>query len=212
VANRPYRLVRRAETSDATRRAILAAAVQLFEEQGFRGTTVVQIAARAGVSVNTIYTSVGGKPHLLTALIDAAATAANEWERSGVQDATSGGEVIAAFAAGTRRVLEQHEWLLGEVYETAGTEPQVRDRLAEPEAAYRRRVMTAAGRLAELGDLRADLTVDRAADIVWFYFGFAPWRELRAAQWDWPDAEEWLGAQASHALLEHSAPDPTPPT
>jgi AcrR family transcriptional regulator len=187
----------------ATRRAVLAAAVELFEEHGYRATTVSQIAARAGVSVNTIYTSVGRKPHLLTALIQAAAMdPATEGAMAAVHSAESGDAVIEAFAAGTRRVLERHEWLLGQLHEQAAAEPHVREVLARPEVEFRRRVAAAAGRLAELGALRTGVPSNRAADIIWFHFGFSPWRELRQARWDWPDAEMWLRAQAVHALVD----------
>ena len=42
----------------------------------------------------------------------------------GVQHATSGREVISAYAAGTRSVLEQHEWLLSQLCENAVAEPR----------------------------------------------------------------------------------------
>ena len=45
----------------ATRREILGAAERLFAEQGYAQTSIVDIAAAAGVSVPTIYASVGQK-------------------------------------------------------------------------------------------------------------------------------------------------------
>jgi AcrR family transcriptional regulator len=206
VASRPYRLVKRAEAAAATRRSVLAAAVELFEERGYRGTRIAEVAARAGVSVNTIYTSIGGKPHLLTALIDAAATdPAIERSMRAVRSSDSGDGVIAALAAGTRRVVERHEWLLGQLYDNAAAEPLIREVLAEPEATYRDHVATAAARLADLGALRHDLGLDRATDIMGFHFGFNPWRELRRARWNWSDAEKWLRTQAFHGLIGGAA-------
>jgi AcrR family transcriptional regulator len=52
---RPYRQVQRSESADETRRRIVKATFDLHGEQGISGTTMKQIAARAGVSVGTVY-------------------------------------------------------------------------------------------------------------------------------------------------------------
>lgn len=53
-----------------TRRQIVAAAGELYARQGFASTTVDAIAARAGVSRKTVFTSVGGKVKLLKLAYD----------------------------------------------------------------------------------------------------------------------------------------------
>ena len=53
-----------------TRRQIVAAAGRLFATQGFAATTVDAIAAEAGVSRKTVFTSVGGKVALLKLAYD----------------------------------------------------------------------------------------------------------------------------------------------
>ena len=52
---RTYRQARRGETADETRRRIVQATFQLHGEQGIAATTMKQIAARAGVSVGSVY-------------------------------------------------------------------------------------------------------------------------------------------------------------
>jgi AcrR family transcriptional regulator len=52
---RAYRLGRRAESSGETRRRIVEATFQLHSEQGIADTSMTDIAARAGVSVGTVY-------------------------------------------------------------------------------------------------------------------------------------------------------------
>src|SRR5690348_969918 len=52
---RRYELKARAETQRATRERIAAAAAQLHEEAGIAGTTVADIARRAGVQRLTVY-------------------------------------------------------------------------------------------------------------------------------------------------------------
>lgn len=55
MAPRAYRLGRRAESADDTRRRIVAATRALHVERGVADTTVKQIARRADVSVGTVY-------------------------------------------------------------------------------------------------------------------------------------------------------------
>jgi AcrR family transcriptional regulator len=52
---RRYRLGRRAEAAEETRRRIVRATFDLHAEQGIAGTTMPQIAERAEVSVGTVY-------------------------------------------------------------------------------------------------------------------------------------------------------------
>src|SRR4051812_4074732 len=65
----PYRSPLRERQAAETRGRISAAAMELFTEQGFAGTTVAAIADRAGVSVPTIYAAFGSKGAILTALM-----------------------------------------------------------------------------------------------------------------------------------------------
>src|SRR5689334_4160885 len=62
----------RAQQAAGTRAAVLAAAHELFVEQGYGATTVDQIAARAGVSKPTVFSAVGNKQTVLSAVRDVA--------------------------------------------------------------------------------------------------------------------------------------------
>ena len=69
---RAYSSPLRAQQAAATRKAVLDAARELFVEQGYGATTVDQIAARAGVSKPTVFTAVGNKQTVLSAVRDVA--------------------------------------------------------------------------------------------------------------------------------------------
>jgi AcrR family transcriptional regulator len=69
---RQYSSAVREAKARETRSALVAAARRLFIQQGYAVTTVDQIAAAAGVSRATVFTSVGGKPALLKAAYDVA--------------------------------------------------------------------------------------------------------------------------------------------
>ena len=71
-APRPYVSPQRELAARHTRRAVIAAAQSLFVEHGYVGTTVDQIAERAGVSKPTVFASAGSKRSLLKDLFDLA--------------------------------------------------------------------------------------------------------------------------------------------
>lgn len=54
-SGRTYRLGRRGEAAEETRRRVVQATFDLHAEQGIAETTMAQIAERAGVSVGTVY-------------------------------------------------------------------------------------------------------------------------------------------------------------
>lgn len=62
---RPYDSTRRREQATETRRLIVGAAHDLFVERGYGRTTMAEVAAAAGVAVETVYASYRNKPTLL---------------------------------------------------------------------------------------------------------------------------------------------------
>lgn len=66
---RPYSSAVRDRQAQHTRAAVVHAAARCFAERGYAGTTMKDIAERAGVSVETVYGQ-GGKASLLTAAVD----------------------------------------------------------------------------------------------------------------------------------------------
>ena len=64
---------RRQVAAEQTQRAIVEAAARLFAENGYQQASITQIAAAAGVAVQTVYNSVGGKRELLSRVLDFAA-------------------------------------------------------------------------------------------------------------------------------------------
>src|SRR4051812_33039545 len=77
TGKRGYRSPRRIEQAAETRRAVLAAARELFVNSGYNATTVAQIAAHAGVSLDTVYAAVGRKPQLLRELVETSISGAD---------------------------------------------------------------------------------------------------------------------------------------
>ncbi len=71
-ARRPYRSPHRERQAARTRAAVLEAARDLFSERGWAGTSIRDVAMTAGVSVETVYATVGSKGDLLVAVHDIA--------------------------------------------------------------------------------------------------------------------------------------------
>ena len=71
-SRRPYRSPVRTEQIENTRRRAIDAALRLFVERGYAGTTVAAVAQEAGISPETIYVSLKGKRGLLESVIEAA--------------------------------------------------------------------------------------------------------------------------------------------
>jgi len=62
--------MQRGEKSERSRRQVLDAALHLFSHQGFRGTSVRDIAERARVSIGNVYHHFPDKEALFTTLLD----------------------------------------------------------------------------------------------------------------------------------------------
>src|SRR5690349_19724964 len=69
---RTYNSTRRSRQAAQTRSEILTATVELFGTNGWSGTTLAAIAAKADVAVETIYAGFGSKKGLLRAALDVA--------------------------------------------------------------------------------------------------------------------------------------------
>ncbi|HEX8616187.1 MAG TPA: TetR/AcrR family transcriptional regulator [Thermoanaerobaculia bacterium] len=62
--------MQREEKSERSRRAVLDAALTLFSQQGYRATTMREVADRAGVSTGNVYHHFPDKDAIFRALID----------------------------------------------------------------------------------------------------------------------------------------------
>lgn len=194
---------RRADYAALTRQAIIDTARALFAAKGFFATTVEDIATGARVAPATVYAVGGGKHGLLHTLMD-------QWQNAPVIQATYGdiaaltdGEtILRETASGTREVREQWGDVMRMVLATAPHDPRVAESLTAATGKYRDGMVLTAHRLADVGALKPDLSVAAATDVLWFYFGYSSYFTLTDENgWSLAEAEKWLLAQASSALL-----------
>lgn len=174
VKARSYRSRVRAEQAVSTRRRILAAAQRLFVAHGYAATTVAAIAAEAGVSLDTIYASVGRKPQLILGAIDVvlgespdAPAAEQRGYVIAIREAPTAEEKIALYAEALGRLLPQVEPLQEALRYAGMSDPECHlawRQLVDRRAANMRLF---AADLRATGQLRPDLSDAQVADIVW---------------------------------------------
>ncbi len=199
VKPRTYRSSLRAEQARRTRQAILEAARLLLSEQGYVATTVAQIAARAGVAVDTVYASVGPKPVLMRLLMETAISGSDEAIPAEQRDyvrqvraAATAEQKIAIYAsavvAANARLAPLH-LVLRDAAAQAPELAQIRDEIATRRAGNMRLF---AQDLAGTGQLRPGIDVEEVADVVWSmnsaeYFSLlvrdCGWAPERFARW-----------------------------
>jgi AcrR family transcriptional regulator len=179
---RRYHSPRRSEQAAQTRRAVLAAARDLFVGQGYAATTVAEIAREARVAVDTVYATVGRKPALLREVLETAisgvdvAVPADERDYvARVRAAASARDKITAYVTGLVDVQRRLAPVFLALRDAAGADIEsaaLWKEIAERRAQNMRRF---AADLRATGELRADLTDDDVADIVWSMNGTEYW-------------------------------------
>jgi AcrR family transcriptional regulator len=194
---------RRAEYADATRRAIVAAARELFAARGYVLTKVDDIAAAARVSPATVYAVGGGKQGLLYRLVEEWSTAPEvATSYLAVEGAATGYEVLDIVATTVRAMRDEWGDVMRIVLASAPVDVGAAERLDVATGRYREAMRIAARRLDRLDVLRGGLSVDDAVDVLWFYFGYAGYFTLTDDNGWSPDrAQAWLRDTAATELL-----------
>ncbi|MGE3285197.1 MAG: TetR/AcrR family transcriptional regulator [Pseudonocardia sp.] len=171
---RPYDGTRRRAAAARTRAAVLRAAHELFTSRGYADTAVAEIAARAGVSVDTLYATVGRKPQLLLAVHDMelagsdspVAAADREYVRRMRAEPTAAGK-IAIYAAALGEVLPRTVPLLVALRTAGASDPACREVWDAVRARRAGNMRLLAADLRSTGELREELDDDTVADLVW---------------------------------------------
>lgn len=211
---RRYESPRRQEQAAQTRRDILATAGTLFRERGFAGTSMPQIAAEAGVVVETVYRAFGSKAGLFRAVVESALAAGPTRADVPVEERPAIRAVIeeqdprrqvALYAATQPGIHRRAGPLLRALRDAAGTDKELRKLWDEMEAWRLDGQGRLAGMLAERGTLRHGLSVEAARDVIWTLCSLAVHDLLVLERgWSYERYEAWL----AEALVRELLPDP----
>jgi AcrR family transcriptional regulator len=171
---RPYDATRRRQQARETREAILDVARSRFLTDGYAPTTIASIADDVGVSVDTIYKSFGGKPGLVRAICERALAGGGPVHAETRSDALQASEpdpraIIRGFGSLSVEVAPRVAPILLLIRDAAAADPEMADLQREMNTQRLDRMTANASNLAAAGYLRDDVTVERAAEIMWTY-------------------------------------------
>ena len=209
---RVYRSELRAEQARATRRQVVTAASRLFSERGYAATTIEAVAAEAGVSRKTVFTSVGGKVELMKLAYDWAIAGDDQpmaqVERPEIREMKAEPDAVVVIEKyvvmleeSLTRVAPIHDALRS----AADVDEQARELLETMEQQRLRGMGMFAADLDSRGALRDGLTREGAADLLWFYIQPVHW-DLLVQQRGWSRAayRTWLRTSLELHLLGRS--------
>jgi AcrR family transcriptional regulator len=179
VASRKYEQRLRAESSAATRRRILDALEQRLREAPTEPVSMDEIATRAAVARTTVYLVFGSRAGLFDAL------ATELWTRAGLADLT---EAVAhpdarehlrgGLRAGVQIFVALRDVAVA-LFSMSALDPEsVGGAMVRLEERRWGGMEYLARRLDEQGQLRADVTVEEAADVLWVLASFASFDSL----------------------------------
>jgi AcrR family transcriptional regulator len=195
---------RRAVQAEQTRQEILQAARARFARDGYAATSLKDIAADAGVSVQTLYDSVGSKAHLvrsLNDLIDREADLMAIVAEVGTESDPRAMAVIPARV--TARLLDRCGDIMRACLAGGLAEPGLVPLVEEGGRRHRDGAAAIAARLAGMKALRRGVTVDQAA------LSLAALADFRVGIVLMDDhgmsidqIEQWMGEQCIRAILD----------
>lgn len=203
---------KRADRARETRRRIVAAAHELFLEQGYGATSLQEVAERAGVAVQTIYFVFGNKRTLLKAVVDTTIAGDDEpipimqrpWFREAL-DATTAEDQLRLHVHGTRKILDRTAPITRVVETAMAIDPEVAalwpldgdtgSRPLSPDTTWPPRFLghlAAAHALVTKPGARDGVTAERAADLLYGLLSPALYLIfVRDRAWSPEEWEDW---------------------
>jgi AcrR family transcriptional regulator len=208
-SRRPYSSAVRDESARRTRRAVVAAAAEMFVTRGYGATSLADVAVAAGVARPTVFAAFGSKCALLREVLDQALAgddellpvAARPWFQP-VWDATTPAAVLDAYAAACAVIGARGAGTFEAARRAAGTAEDAGalwEQVVNNRRAGARQVVD---HLLSLGPIRRGLGANRATDLLWLFNDPAHYDAL-VNRCGWPPKTftTWLAQQMRSALL-----------
>jgi AcrR family transcriptional regulator len=200
------RRARAEEERSATRRRVLAAAERLFVEKGYTATTMADIAADAGVAMQSLYKAGKSKPDLLQRVVEVVVAGDDQavmmTERPSVAaiadeaDAVRQVELLCALIASTQ---ERSAPVQAALRQAAAVDDTVARNL---DAELRRRHETIGTVVGMIAADRLRLPLEESIDTVWAIGSSEVFLLLRTRRgWDADHYLRWLTRTLTEQLL-----------
>jgi AcrR family transcriptional regulator len=206
---RSYDASGRREQARARRRAVVVAAKELFERDGFRLTTITAVAERAGVSAESIYKGFGTKAALAKAVFDFVIAGDDEplpvWRRSEADAIRAEPDVRRKLLLYTRGLAERQQRsakVQALIRDGGHTDPTLAALWRELLAERLTGMTMLGGHLIESGQLREGIELDEVRDVLWTYTAVELY-ELLVVERGWPldRYADWIGQAIAAALV-----------
>ena len=194
---------RREEYADQTRAAVIAAARQLFAENGFFQTKVEQIAKLSRVSPATVYAQCGGKQGLLRLLMDS-------WTQSQVvaesyQESLAAADaalIMQTLSAAYLQITKQWGDVIRVVIDVAPHDGESAAVLATAHKRHNHNLTEICRHLEGIAALRDGVDARLATRIITYFYGIDGLLRTRDVfGWSLERSNQWLLAHASAAVL-----------
>nr|WP_090277210.1 TetR/AcrR family transcriptional regulator [Mycolicibacterium komanii]CRL71331.1 TetR family transcriptional regulator [Mycolicibacterium komanii] len=206
---RRYSSQLRAVQAGQTRRRIIETAQRLFVEQGYAATTIDAVAAAAGVSRKTVFSSVGSKVDLLRVAMewavagdDAPVALTDRDEMRALLAETDAATLLRRWAGVITAIDARTARLFAALEIAAGTDAEARTLAARFERQRLDGARRIVDRLAQLGALDRALKRADAADIAWLSADPLLYDRLVGVRgWSSKRFETWLAASLCRQLL-----------
>jgi AcrR family transcriptional regulator len=184
------------------------AAAELFIAEGYTSTKLDQIAARAGVAVQTVYFHFGNKRTVLKEAVDIAAVGDDEpvalldrpFYRQ-LAEERDPGRLLALFVQGAKEIFARIAPIMGVVRDAAGADPDMAEQWQtnQQQRAVAYRVI--AQHLADDNALQDGMSADDATDILLTLASIEVYLLLAERGWSPQRWERWITTMLNAALL-----------
>ena len=206
---RQYRSPAREAAAEETRERIRQAAKELFIAKGYQGTTLKDVADRAGVGERTLYDSFGNKFGLLRHTIamltmgdESRVPAADRPAAVAARELDDPREALAAHLKLGTDLMNRAGDLLLMSDATPGTDPDLERSVARGTQAAYDINLKMGQRLHARGELRPGLSAATAADIMFTLTSPGVFNTLRRKRrWGQQRYQEWVISSATEQLL-----------
>jgi AcrR family transcriptional regulator len=218
AAKRSYESALRAEQALDTRRRVREAADRLFLRDGYRTTSINDVAAEAGVSRQTVFSAFGSKARLLKEVVDVrivgddAPLSVDDRRHAAVMLSSEDPVLIIRTMANLSRSIAEGVLPMSRiVIEAAAVEPEIAAMVAAMDEGRWHGVANLPRRLAELGALTPRWTVEQATDAIWLINGASAGIPAIDRGWTFDDYERWMFESMIGLLLDDTEIPPWQP-
>lgn len=169
---RSYDLTARRARAEQVSANLLEAAREMLLLDGYAATTIPRIARAGGVSAESVYKRFGGKPAMVRAVVTQALRGQGPVGAETRSDALAAGDLATLLQGWGRLAAEvapRVAPVLLLVHTAAAHDTELAQLEHELDAGRRARMTENARRLAAAGHLPEDVSLERAADLLWTY-------------------------------------------